>query len=184
MTDLSPKVTSCIYGLHLIYIRRRHAAPHRGERPLIQHVSARTGALGMRSLGAWFRSRPRPSGSIPGDLQHGTACLFDAQSKAERRKAPTCGVEQMASPGGDWVKKMIYHSSCPGLRQTQVHRSRAVAHPDPSCCRCQGPDACVEWSGRAEVGGSGCSPGQGDRWPLHRGTCTADGGRVAGPGWA
>lgn len=52
-------------------------------------------------FGAWFRSRPRPAGSIPGDLQHGTACLLDAQFKAERRKAPTCGIEQMASPGGD-----------------------------------------------------------------------------------
>lgn len=50
--------------------------------------------------------------------------VYSMHSSTEHRKAPECGDEPDGPCWVDWGRKMMYHSSSPGLRQTQVHRSR------------------------------------------------------------
>lgn len=103
--------------------------------------------------------------------------VYSMHSSTEHRKAPVCGDEsKVAHPGVTW-EKMMYHSSSPGLRQTQVHRSRQ------SHIRIR-PAAGV----RARTRGVGEQRREGV--VVHQGDSRCivaharhPAGRVAGPGW-
>lgn len=143
MTDLSPKVTGWQCPLNLIYIRRRHAA---GERPLIQHVSARTGALGIKCL----VPGSGPGLGLPG--RYLETCNTAPRVYSMHSLKPSVGKRQRAVssrwhlPGVTREKDDI-SQLIPRTKADPGPSEQAVAHPDPSCCRCQGSDACVEWSG-------------------------------------
>lgn len=69
--------------------------------------------------------------------------VYSMQSSTEHRKAPECGDEPDGASWVDWGEDDVSQLDS-RTKADPGPSEQAVAHPDPTCCRCQGSDA---WSG-------------------------------------